>query len=360
MKQGLLSNFAFLKVIHHIINTQGFFALYQGWAANSLSLCLGSFVYFYLNSALQILYRRRRGGIDNKDLSYLAHIAVASISGMINVLITTPLWVATTRLTLQDSVNDNNSLDLERHAIPNKGVGSLQNFSTSRQYGNEEFKAREKDNCDLGTDGSPANARSGRRCEMLLGTLPREQRYSGVLDCLQGVYREGGVTALWSGLIPSLFLVSNPAIQTVVYEKELIWYERLVHRQCRPVEFFAVAAFAKAVATFFTYPLQVAQAQLQNHSENKTELKNGCKVASVDKSSLLAVLKKIFEEHGVAGLFAGLHAKLWQTVLNSAFMYMTYESLQRFIMHVLVGQRRRRRVLFYAKRFRNHGYRKKM
>ena len=48
-------------------------------------------------------------------------------------------------------------------------------------------------------------------------------------------------------------------------------------------------------------------------------------MASLDKSSLLAVLKKIFEEHGVVGLFAGLHAKLWQTVLNSAFMYMTYE-----------------------------------
>ena len=167
------------------------------------------------------------------------------------------------------------------------------------------------------------------------------------------------MNALWSGLVPSLFLVSNPAIQTVVYEKVLIWYERLVYRQCTPVEFFAVAALAKAVATFFTYPLQVAQAQLQNHSERKTKLKNGCKVASVDKSSLLAVLKKIFEEHGVVGLFAGLHAKLWQTVLNSAFMYMT-ESLQRFIMRVLVGQRRRRRGLFNANRFRKKGYRRKM
>ena len=173
-------------------------------------------------------------------------------------------------------------------------------------------------------------------------------------------YIERGVNALWSGLIPSLFLVSNPAIQTVVYEKVLIWYERLVYRQCAPVEFFAVAALAKAVATFFTYPLQVAQAQLQNHSESKTKLKNGCKVTSLDKPSLLAVLKKIFEEHGVVGLFAGLHAKLWQTVLNSAFMYMTYESLQRFIMRVLVGQRRRRRGLFNANRFRKKGYRGKM
>ena len=58
--------------------------------------------------------------MDNKDLSYLAHIVVASISGMINVLITTPLWVATTRLTLQDRVNDSNSLDRRRHANPKK------------------------------------------------------------------------------------------------------------------------------------------------------------------------------------------------------------------------------------------------
>ena len=176
MKEGLLSNFAFVKVIHHIINTQGFLALYQGWAANSLSLCLGSFVYFYLNSALQILYRRRRGGMDNKDLSYLAHIAVASISGMINVLITTPLWVATTRLTLQDRVNDNNSLDLRRHAIPNKNSRQPTKFFHQPTYGNEEFKTREKDNCDLGrqsNDGSPATARSGRRCEMLLGHSPK-------------------------------------------------------------------------------------------------------------------------------------------------------------------------------------------
>ena len=40
--------------------------------------------------------------MDNQDLSYTAHIFVASISGIVNILITTPLWVATTRLTMQD------------------------------------------------------------------------------------------------------------------------------------------------------------------------------------------------------------------------------------------------------------------
>ena len=363
VKQGLLSNFAFVNVIHHIVNTQGFLSLYQGWAANSLSLCLGSFVYFYLNSALQILYRRRRGGMDNKDLSYLAHIAVASISGMINVLITTPLWVVTTRLTMQSTMNDRNNPDLKPYAThAKKDVDSLHHFSTSQRYGNAEVKTSEKDHCNLdrqSNNESPATARSGQ-CKRLLDTHPRERRYSGVLDCLRRVYGEGGVAALWSGLIPSLFLVSNPAIQTVVYEKVLIWYERLVYRQCSPLEFFAVAALAKAVATFFTYPLQVAQAQLQNRSEKRTKFRNGCKVASVDKSSMLVVLKDIYEKHGIVGLFAGFHAKLWQTVLNSAFMYMTYESLQRFIMHVLVGQRRRRRVLFNANITRKKGYRRKI
>ena len=129
MKLGLPSNFAFVKSFTILSTLKVFLSLASGWAANSLSLCLGSFVYFYLNSALQILYRRRRGGMDNKDLSYLAHIVVASISGMINVLVTTPLWVATTRLTMQGTTTDRNNLGLKPHAIhAKKRVGSLTAF----------------------------------------------------------------------------------------------------------------------------------------------------------------------------------------------------------------------------------------
>ena len=169
------------------------------------------------------------------------------------------------------------------------------------------------------------------------------------------IYNEGGVKALWAGLVPSLFLVSNPAIQTVTYEKLLIWYENFKARTCNPFEFFLLAAFAKAVATIFTYPLQVAQSQLQNHSggnnNNETTISEmgneGDEHDIVGQSpSLFTILLDIYSEKGTSGLFSGIYAKMWQTVLNSAFMYMTYETVNRFINLVIVSQRRRRRVPF--------------
>ena len=48
--------------------------------------------------------------MDNQDLSYTAHIFVASISGIVNILITTPLWVATTRITIQDRQQEKEQL----------------------------------------------------------------------------------------------------------------------------------------------------------------------------------------------------------------------------------------------------------
>ena len=45
------SQFTFLKVIHDMIKKHGVLSLYQGWTANSISLCIGSFIYFYLNNA---------------------------------------------------------------------------------------------------------------------------------------------------------------------------------------------------------------------------------------------------------------------------------------------------------------------
>ena len=149
--------------------------------------------------------------------------------------------------------------------------------------------------------------------------------------------------SLWAGLVPSLFLVSNPAIQTVTYEKLLLWYEDSISRTCAPFEFFILAAIGKALATLLTYPLQVAQSQQQNNAGRKPNGGNGI---TAQPPSLITILLKVYSKQGVSGLFRGIYAKLWQTILNSAFMYMTYETVQRFITMVLMSQRRRRRVPF--------------
>ena len=347
------SQFTFVKVIYDMIKKQGFLSLYQGWTANSISLCIGSFIYFYLNNAFRLLYQRRRGGMDNQDLSYTAHILVASISGIVNILITTPLWVATTRLTMQDRQQEK-----EQQLI----MSSTTRRRTDLASINPQIPSVETEEKEI----HHVKKTLKRDLVIIPPTIKRtrsgsyvyqrsNKTYNGLFHCLYEIYNEGGVKALWAGLVPSLFLVSNPAIQTVTYEKLLIWYENFKARTCNPFEFFLLAAFAKAVATIFTYPLQVAQSQLQNHSggnnNNETTISEmgneGDEHVIVGQSpSLFTILLDIYSEKGTSGLFSGIYAKMWQTVLNSAFMYMTYETVNRFINLVIVSQRRRRRVPF--------------
>lgn len=72
------------------------------------------------------------------------------------------------------------------------------------------------------------------------------------------------MTSLWNGAVPSLMLVSNPAIQFMTYEA----IKRRLHavygkQQLPAVVYFLAGAVAKAVATVITYPLQLVQTKLR-------------------------------------------------------------------------------------------------
>lgn len=83
-------------------------------------------------------------------------------------------------------------------------------------------------------------------------------------DGLVKMGRQEGVTSLWNGTVPSLMLVSNPAIQFMTYEA----IKRRLHalhgdQNLSGLIYFFVGAVAKAVATMITYPLQLVQTKLR-------------------------------------------------------------------------------------------------
>ena len=92
-------------------------------------------------------------------------------SGSLNVLLTTPLWVANTRLKLQGT-------------------------RPKSQYKKTDDVAVTK-------------------------------RYSGLVDCIAQIYKDEGISSLWNGTLASLVLVSAPAIHFVVYELLKRWCLRL-------------------------------------------------------------------------------------------------------------------------------------
>ena len=64
-----------------------------------------------------------------------------------------------------------------------------------------------------------------------------------------------GLGPLWNGTVASLILVSNPALKFTVYE----YLKRLTSDPLSPSKAFFMGAFASAIATIITYPVQVVQ-----------------------------------------------------------------------------------------------------
>ncbi|KAF2357674.1 Mitochondrial substrate/solute carrier [Trinorchestia longiramus] len=156
--------------------------------------------------------------------------------------------------------------------------------------------------------------------------LGEDKQYKGMIDGLLRLFREEGLTGLWAGCTSSLMLVINPAIQFMTYEamkRHLTQGRNDVTPSSLLV--FLTGAAAKAVATTVTYPLQLVQAR-QRHGD--------------ERGGVLKLLLAILRQDGPGGLFRGVKAKLLQTVLTAALMFVCYEKIAEVVFTVMMGRRR--------------------
>lgn len=85
-----------------------------------------------------------------------------------------------------------------------------------------------------------------------------------ILDGLLKIWKTEGLQALWSGTLPSLLLVINPALQFMTYESIKRRLKlRYGDKDISAFVYFLVGAVSKTVATVLTYPLQIVQTKLR-------------------------------------------------------------------------------------------------
>ncbi|CAB3362249.1 Hypothetical predicted protein [Cloeon dipterum] len=197
-----------VEVIKELVNDEGFFTLYRGMVPVLKSLCCSNFVYFYTFHGLKSMRAKSSQQSAGRDLM------LAALAGVVNVFVTTPLWVVNTKLKM-------------------KGIGG-----GSSGHGGAEVP------------------------------------FDGLIDGLSYITRTEGVLALWKGTMPSLILVTNPSLQFMAYEsiKRRLMAGKEVGAQLGSLTVFLVGAMAKAIATVATYPLQIVQAKLR-HGHNYPNLR---------------------------------------------------------------------------------------
>ena len=253
------------QVIQEILNEDGPSGLFKGWWGQVVALGCSNFIYFYTYQMLKVLVVTRTRAPIGPSLN----LSVGAVAGVVNVLLTTPLWMVCTQLAVQSR----------------KGVKE--------------------------------------------GVTP----YAGMIDGLTRCYQSEGLAGLWKGLGPNLMLVLNPTIHFFTYERVRQIFEKMSKKRGSPIsslEFFCMGALAKAVATVFTYPIQIAQSQLRADRKSAKGTRK--------YEGTFDCLTKIYAVAGVQGWFRGITAKLWQTVLTAAFQFMTYEKLRGVVFSSLTGK----------------------
>lgn len=251
-----------LQLIKQLIREEGVATLYRGMIPVLQSLCISNFVYFYTFHSLKAL-------VSSSNQSAVKDLLLGTVSGIVNVLTTTPFWVVNSRLKM-------------------KGLN-----------GNRDDE---------------------------------NDKYSNLFDGLIKIAQIEGLHGLWAGAVPSLMLVCNPALQFMMYESLKRRISKVSGQNPSAMTFFLIGALAKTFATVLTYPLQLVQTKLR-HGKSTESMK------LPSNAGVFQMLLHILKTSGIEGLFRGLEAKIWQTVLTAALMFATYEKIAKFVMSLLIRKK---------------------
>ena len=287
-------------------------SLYRGAKNMALTLMISNFIFFY---ALQVIRKSLTSLHNNHDSSSahrrlqrhrmsksLSSLLASTLAGVVNVLLTNPMWVASLRI------------------MESKSIGKNCNVSRNNNDDNE-------------------------------ATIHHKQ--TNLWNVMLQIAKEEGVLQLWNGTFTSLLLVSNPIIQHFLYGQMRLWLlsvhrHRLKARNASirnvtssltAAEAFVLGAISKMVATVATYPLQLAQVLLRLQSKDDADDFENDETSSnepndeVDQpnkatkayNGMIDCLQQQFTQGGIRGLFQGMNAKLLSTVLTAAFTFLSYE-----------------------------------
>ncbi|CAI5740963.1 unnamed protein product [Peronospora destructor] len=149
--------------------------------------------------------------------------------------------------------------------------------------------------------------------------------YKSVSDAFRRIVAAEGVSALYKGMIPALFLTTNGAIKFVAYERLKGLYLAHWSSEMDVIPTLMMGAVAQSIASTVTYPYQVIKARLQQGGP------------FADKyTGTWDCTMKIIRHEGYRGLFKGLSANILKVMPTGAIIFAAYEQIQNIMKTMLL------------------------
>jgi solute carrier family 25 folate transporter 32 len=169
-------------------------------------------------------------------------------------------------------------------------------------------------------------------------------QYDGFLDAVRKIVQQEGFWALYKGTGPALMLTSHGGVQFVCYEflkkhfhfaqaqrkdvgstsTQSVW-----ERMESSIGYLSMGAISKMVASTVTYPLQVMKSRMQQPASS-IELTHAGDVRVVNRNyytSVLATVSKIWQQEGIVGFFKGAIPNAVRVAPSAAVTFVVYETV---------------------------------
>eukprot|EP01064_Diplonema_japonicum_P000712 TRINITY_DN1045_c0_g1_i3.p1 TRINITY_DN1045_c0_g1~~TRINITY_DN1045_c0_g1_i3.p1 ORF type:complete len:348 (+),score=72.34 TRINITY_DN1045_c0_g1_i3:61-1104(+) len=155
---------------------------------------------------------------------------------------------------------------------------------------------------------------------------PHVERYRGTLHGLRSILRTEGFRGWYSGLVPSLMMVSHGSVQMTLYERIKDGFKRMNNTGGLSTWEICVATLtSKCIASMFTTPLVVLRIRVQDP-------RNAMEGVEVTYRSIWHAFTIIVQREGFGGLYRGLIPTLVRTVPNALVIFLSYESISNYLL----------------------------
>jgi solute carrier family 25 folate transporter 32 len=267
-----------------VIQHEGIWGLYQGLtpAVIGSAVSWGGFFYVYESMKRRLRqFKSQQSGETITTLNSWDNFQVATLSGILMVFITNPVWLIKLRMQLQMK-------------------------KTSEQlHMNKELT-----------------------------------HYDGFFDAVRKIVKQEGFWALYKGTGPALLLTSHGGVQFVVYEflRKHFHYAKgqrttgeessVIKRLENSLGYLSIGAISKMTASTVTYPFQVIKSRMQQQTSSIELTSTGdVRVVKRDYTKLTTTAHRIWKKEGVTGFFKGVVPNAVRVAPSAAVTFVVYETV---------------------------------